>query len=213
MSEHPEITLKLAISINGYIDDDSNDRLILSSIEDLEAVDVLRAKSDAILVGANTIRCDDPSLRVKNNKLIEQRLADGKKAQPIRICLSSSNDLPVQAKFFDNVSEEKIIIAKTAISVGSVANTQLLAMNAGDPLSVVLSQLKKQGVKNLLVEGGSATFNTFFTANLFDKIRIAIAPVFVSNGTRLNVDINSMNKMTLTKREQFADTTVLWLEK
>ena len=70
MSRRPEPTrpyvlLSCATSIDGYIDDASEQRLLLSNDEDLDRVDAVRASCDAILVGAGTVRRDDPRLLVR----------------------------------------------------------------------------------------------------------------------------------------------------
>ena len=64
--DRPYTLLSCAVSIDGYLDDASPDRLILSGPEDLDEVDALRAAADAILVGAGTIRADNPRLLVRD---------------------------------------------------------------------------------------------------------------------------------------------------
>ena len=66
MANRPYVLLSCAMSIDGYIDDTSPDRLILSNNEDLERVDEVRAGCDAILIGASTMRKDNPRLLVNS---------------------------------------------------------------------------------------------------------------------------------------------------
>src|SRR5439155_4852341 len=66
VGNRPYVVLSCAMSIDGYIDDASPARLHLSNQEDLERVDAERARSDAILVGAGTVRRDDPELLVRS---------------------------------------------------------------------------------------------------------------------------------------------------
>ncbi len=79
-----EIILSAAISIDGYLDDASPSRLRLSSPEDWAAVGELRRKCDAILVGGETVRRDDPSLR----------------EVPLRVVVSRSGNIPAGARIF-----------------------------------------------------------------------------------------------------------------
>jgi 5-amino-6-(5-phosphoribosylamino)uracil reductase len=65
--ERPYVLLSCAASIDGYIDDTTDQRLLLSNDEDFDRVDEVRASCDAILVGANTIRRDNPRLLVRDN--------------------------------------------------------------------------------------------------------------------------------------------------
>jgi riboflavin biosynthesis pyrimidine reductase len=60
------VIVSVAISLDGFIADDSSQRLVLSSPEDFDAVYRLRAESDAILVGGETVRVDNPSLATRH---------------------------------------------------------------------------------------------------------------------------------------------------
>lgn len=66
MAERPYILLSVATSIDGYIDDASGEPLALSNAADFDRVDEVRAGCDAILVGAGTVRADDPRLLVRS---------------------------------------------------------------------------------------------------------------------------------------------------
>src|SRR6185436_14965651 len=79
---------KCAISLDGFINDASGKRLILSNPEDLERVDAVRAECDAILVGAGTVRADNPKLLVKKGD-----------KQPIKVTLTRRNDFDPKNNF------------------------------------------------------------------------------------------------------------------
>ncbi|MGH8574222.1 MAG: RibD family protein, partial [Gammaproteobacteria bacterium] len=66
MISRPYVLLSVAVSVDGYIDDATDTRLLLSNEADVDRVDEVRASCDAILVGANTIRRDDPRLLVRS---------------------------------------------------------------------------------------------------------------------------------------------------
>ena len=66
MAQRPYVLLSAAMSADGYLDDASGARLVLSDEADLDRVDELRAGADAILVGAETIRSDNPRLQVRS---------------------------------------------------------------------------------------------------------------------------------------------------
>ena len=85
MPDRPYTLLSCAVSIDGYLDDASPDRLILSGPEDLDEVDALRAAADAILVGAGTIRADNPRLLVRDPARIAARGLPGRRAAGLAV--------------------------------------------------------------------------------------------------------------------------------
>jgi len=97
----PYVLISCAMSVDGRIDDVSPDRLILSCPADLDRVDELRASCDAILVGANTVRRDDPRLLVRSPERRAARVAAGKPAYPLRVTVTATGDLDPGARLFD----------------------------------------------------------------------------------------------------------------
>ncbi len=100
MTERPYVLLSAAVSVDGYIDDASDRRLFLSDAADLDRVDGLRAGCDAILVGAGTIRRDNPRLLVRSPASRDARLASGLPASPVKVTLTRGGDLDPAASFF-----------------------------------------------------------------------------------------------------------------
>ncbi len=88
------------MSVDGRIDDTGPERLMLSGPEDLARVDELRASVDAIVVGANTVRRDNPRLLVRSPRLRAERMAAGRSEQPLRVTLTTTGDLDPAARFF-----------------------------------------------------------------------------------------------------------------
>lgn len=80
-----KVTVSTAVSADGYLDDRSPDRLILSTPEDWAEVHRLRAACDAILVGAETIRRDNPSLLVGDEVLRRERIDRGLSPDPVKV--------------------------------------------------------------------------------------------------------------------------------
>ena len=98
MPDRPYTLLSCAVSIDGYLDDGSPDRLILSGPDDLDEVDALRAAADAILVGAGTVRADNPRLLVRDPARIAAREAAGKPPHPLRVTMTATGDLDPAAR-------------------------------------------------------------------------------------------------------------------
>src|SRR6478735_12343325 len=95
----PYVTLSCAMSIDGYLDSADPRKLPMSNSADFDRVDQLRADSDAILVGASTIRRDDPRLLVRSEERRLLRRAAGLPATPAKVTVTSSGSLPPDAAF------------------------------------------------------------------------------------------------------------------
>jgi riboflavin biosynthesis pyrimidine reductase/pyrimidine deaminase RibD-like protein len=100
VTERPYVLLSCAMSVDGCLDAPGGERLVLSGAADLDRVDDERASSDAIMVGAGTIRRDDPRLLIRSPERRAARTADGRPAHPIGVTLTASGDLDPAARFF-----------------------------------------------------------------------------------------------------------------
>lgn len=185
MTERPYVLLSCAASIDGYIDDTTDQRLLLSNDEDFDRVDDVRASCDAILVGANTIRRDNPRLLVRTEERRKARVARGLPESPIKVTFTARGDLDPNAKFFAAGDVEKIVYCSSASveecrkNLGDVATI----VDAGDPvdLNTVLADLADRGVQRLMVEGGGTVHTQFLTSGLADELQLVIAPFFVGD--------------------------------
>ncbi|WP_067967042.1 RibD family protein [Nocardiopsis trehalosi] len=186
--ERPYTILSCAMSLDGYIDDAGPERLRLSSPADFEEVDELRAGCDAILVGAGTVRGDDPRLRVRSTERRRRRTAEGRPADLIRVVLGGRGGLDPAARVFAPADAPTLVYVPGAATAAAArarlatATTTEVA-DAGDPLDPreVAADLHRRGVRRLLVEGGGHVHTLFLTAGLADELRIAVAPFFVGD--------------------------------
>jgi 5-amino-6-(5-phosphoribosylamino)uracil reductase len=109
VTERPYVVLSAAMSADGYIDDASSTRLVLSDEADLDRVDELRAGSDAILVGAQTVRADNPRLQVRSSARRQQRLELGRAASPRRVTITRGGRLDPGARFFAPAPDRALV--------------------------------------------------------------------------------------------------------
>jgi 5-amino-6-(5-phosphoribosylamino)uracil reductase len=191
VTDRPYVLLSAATSVDGCIDDGSPRRLVLSGPEDADLVDAIRAGCDAILVGAGTIRRDNPSLLVRSPQRRGQRVADGRPASPAKVTLSATGELDPAARFFTDGDAAKLVYvpARAApaarAALGAVATVIALddppAGHHGLALGGVLADLAGRGVNRLLVEGGSQVHTQFLAGALADELRLAIAPIIVGD--------------------------------
>ncbi len=156
------------MSLDGRIDNADGPRLILSGPADLDRVDEVRASCDAILVGAGTVRRDDPRLAVRDAGRRAARVAAGLPPSPIRVVLSASGRLAPSARVFTGPGE--VVIYRATPDGGPDLE-----------LAEVLADLAGRGVRRLLVEGGTGVHTAFLTAGLVDELQLVVAPFFVGD--------------------------------
>lgn len=181
----PLTIVSCAVSLDGYLDDASPDRLILSGPEDLDEVDEFRAQADAILVGAGTIRADDPRLLIRDERRTAARAAAGRPPHPTRVTVTATGHLDPTARFFTGPGTP-LVYAPTGGAAAARKNLQdqaaVIDAGAKLSLSVILEDLyTERKVAMLLVEGGARILRDLLAANLADELRLAIAPFFVGD--------------------------------
>ncbi len=190
MAERPYVLASAACSLDGYLDDASGERLMLSGEADLDRVDEVRAGVDAILVGAGTVRADNPRLLVRSEQRRRARRERGEPANPAKVVISSAGELDPGAAFFTAGEARRLVYTPDAGAEAARARLGAVAevVGAGDPMDPrrldpgrLLADLGGRGVRRLLVEGGSAVHTLFLTADLVDELHLVIAPFFVGD--------------------------------
>lgn len=185
MPARPYVIASCAVSLDGCLDDTSPDRLILSGPEDLDEVDALRADADAILVGAGTIRADNPRLLIRDQARVAAREAAGRPPHPIRVTVTSTGHLDPAARFFAGPGTPLVYAPTAAVPAATkTLEDQAVVIDAGPALSLsaVLANLSaERNVASLLVEGGARILRDLLAANLTDELRLAMAPFFVGD--------------------------------
>jgi 5-amino-6-(5-phosphoribosylamino)uracil reductase len=185
MRDRPYTLLSCCVSLDGYLDDAGRDRLVLSPAADLDRVDAERAGCDAILVGAETVRRDDPRLLVRSDGCRAARLSRGLPATPLRVTVTRSGDLDPGARIFTEPGAGTLVYA--ASSAAGPLTEQLghtaTVVNAGPDgdLSWILDDLYARGVRRLMVEGGRRVLTQLLAADLADELQLVVAPVFVGD--------------------------------
>jgi 5-amino-6-(5-phosphoribosylamino)uracil reductase len=185
MGERPYTILSCGISLDGYLDGAGRERLVLSNEEDLARVDGVRAGCDAILVGAATVRNDNPRLLVRTPALRQRRRELGLVESPMKVTLTEHARLDPDGNFFTTGSSEKLVycasrwVAEARCRLGAVATVA----DGGDPVDVrhVSEDLHTRGVRRLMVEGGGRVHTQFLTADLADELHLVVAPFFVGD--------------------------------
>lgn len=185
MPDRPYTVLSCAVSLDGYLDDASESRLVLSDEADLDRVDAERARSDAILVGAATIRDDNPRLVLRSARRVQDRLMRGLPASPVKVTVTATGKLDPGCAFFTTGDVDKLVYAASDAveeACGQVGASATV-VDAGLPVDVrwVAADLRSRGVHRLLVEGGGTVLTQFLSAGLADELQLVVAPFFVGD--------------------------------
>jgi diaminohydroxyphosphoribosylaminopyrimidine deaminase/5-amino-6-(5-phosphoribosylamino)uracil reductase len=178
----PFITAKVAMSLDGKIATRSGDSRWISSPEARQYVHSLRSRSDAIMVGANTIISDKPQLTA--------RCCGGKggalKKQPLRVIVDGNGRTPLTSRVFTEPGETLVVLGKKASEEERGAYKNIgaglleLPLEKGYiELAGVMKILGERQITSVLVEGGSGLLGSLFDQGLVDKVIVFIAPIII----------------------------------
>jgi 5-amino-6-(5-phosphoribosylamino)uracil reductase len=207
------------MSLDGYLDSATQERLVLSNEADLDRVDAVRAECDAILVGAATVRNDNPRLLVRKPELRHERVARGLTETPMKVTMTERAELDPCSNFFTTGDSEKIVYCPTAAvplaqrRLGAVAT--VVDGGARVEPRCLVEDLHARGVRRLLVEGGGRTHTQFLTSDLADELHLVVAPFFVGTSrARRFVDDgafpwNPGHRAHLAESRQIGDVVLL----
>ncbi len=207
------------MSLDGYLDSAARQRLLLSNAADFDRVDEVRAGCDAILVGAATVRKDNPRLLVRTAARRDIRMSKGLPATPTKVTVTRYGQLDPCANFFSVGDAEKLVycpssaVAPTRARVGPLATV----VDGGQSVEMcgVSEDLASRGVRRLMVEGGGSVHTQFLTADLADELHLVVAPFFVgdSRASRFVGDgrfpFHADHRATLAEVRQIGDVVLL----
>ncbi|MGI5456041.1 dihydrofolate reductase family protein [Streptomyces sp. CA-249302] len=181
---YPYVLLSAAVSLDGYLDDTGPERLLLSSPADFDRVDEVRASVDAILVGAGTIRADNPRLLVNSPERRAARVASGKPEYPLKVTVSGSGDLDPTANFWHTGGDKVVFTTEKGAERARTPGLSADIVPLGPDLDWrrLLEHLHEvRGVRRLMVEGGGTIHTQLLQQGLADELQLVLAPLFVGD--------------------------------
>lgn len=206
----PYVTLSCAMSMDGYLDTAVPCRLAVSNDADWDRVDQLRADSDAIMVGASTVRRDDPRLLIRSERRQRERLAAGRSRSPIKVTVTATGDVPPTAAFFTEGEVEKLVYCPRdrARAVEELLGGRATVIPLGEQVAMaeVLDDLGERGVDRLMVEGGGRVLTQFLAEELADELQLVVAPFFVGESGAPRFVEAARFPWTAERRATLADT-------
>lgn len=169
----------LGQSLDGFIATTRGESCYINGPANIRHLHCLRAMSDAVLVGAETVAADDPRLTT--------RLVPGD--NPVRVILDPRRRLPLERQVFQDGAAPTLLVC--AAGPGASRNwgqAEVVTMAATAegrlPLDVLVAELHRRGLRRLFVEGGGLTVSRFLAAGLLDRLHLAVAPLVIGEGRR-----------------------------
>jgi len=203
--DRPWVTLKLALSRNGKMNDPSGERRWITNEQSRAEVHRIRANVDAIAVGIGTVRADDPELTARG--AIKPRLA------PMRVIFDRNAETPLDAKVVTSARAIPTIVFAHRPPV-----TRLAALhNAGvdvfeaEDLEPALEALRGFDIEHLLVEGGARLASEFLRQRLVDRLIIFQSPTVLDDNalspfSSLNGDYRDwLSRLPVVRRVEFGE--------
>jgi 5-amino-6-(5-phosphoribosylamino)uracil reductase len=207
------------MSIDGYVDSALPRPLELSNDADFDRVDAVRASCDAILVGAATVRNDNPRLVVRSTARRDERMARGLPPSPIKVTVTERVELDAHADFFTVGDTDKLVycVSPRVLAARSRLGLMATVVDGGDPVEMrtISEDLAARGVRRLMVEGGGKVHTQFLTDDLADELQLVVAPFFVgdSRAPRFVMDgrfpWNPQRRATLVEVREIGDVVLM----
>lgn len=177
----PWVGVNMAMSADGKVSTHRRETFSLGSPWDRYLMDVLRAKADAVIVGARTLSLDGWAIRVRHPSIRQRRLKQKLGPHPLNVVLSTDLQIPSKVEFFTYPETEKLVITTRRAPKSRVDRFRRLADVAVLPSGrirprEVLRILAGRGARRVLVEGGGTLNFSFFQENLVDELYITVTP-------------------------------------
>jgi diaminohydroxyphosphoribosylaminopyrimidine deaminase/5-amino-6-(5-phosphoribosylamino)uracil reductase len=177
LKKRPYVTLKLGVSSDFRIAAAAGQRTLITGEESWRRVHLMRAQSDAVLIGLSTALADDPELTC--------RLPGMEKCSPVRVVADTRLSIPPKSKLVKTATEVPLWLLATRKGVMGPGIT-VIDCHAGPEkwvdLADALQRLGERGVNRLLVEGGSFVARSLLDQALVDEVQLFEAPVALGPG-------------------------------
>ncbi|MFU2018715.1 bifunctional diaminohydroxyphosphoribosylaminopyrimidine deaminase/5-amino-6-(5-phosphoribosylamino)uracil reductase RibD [Peribacillus butanolivorans] len=198
ITNRPFVISKYAMTLDGKLATHTGHSKWITGEESRHSVHLLRDEVDAILIGIGTVLADNPSLTT--------RLPEGGGKNPIRIILDSELRVPLDANVVQISDAKTVIVTQENASVDKIADLSEKGIefiivpktDAGLDLRILMEELYKKGITDVLLEGGSEVNASFLRAGLIDKYLIYVAPKLLGGRNSLTpfsgINVDTMDE-------------------
>lgn len=179
-TNRPYVVAKFAASLDGKLATHTGDSQWITGPASRARAHELRRQVDAVIIGADTVIADDPSLTARPDKADPQ--------YPLRVVLDSGGRTPPGAKVYDRAGRGALLVASEKTPSARLDSyrkhgAEILALPAGEngrpDLDALLGSLGARGINGVMVEGGGVVLGSFFDAGLVDEVWAFIAPLVI----------------------------------
>ncbi|MED3690092.1 bifunctional diaminohydroxyphosphoribosylaminopyrimidine deaminase/5-amino-6-(5-phosphoribosylamino)uracil reductase RibD [Peribacillus butanolivorans] len=198
ITNRPFVISKYAMTLDGKLATHTGHSKWITGEESRHSVHLLRDEVDAILIGIGTVLADNPSLTT--------RLPEGGGKNPIRIILDSELRVPLDANVVQVSDAKTVIVTQENASVDKISALSEKGIefiivpktDAGLDLRILMEELYKKGITDVLLEGGSEVNASFLRAGLIDKYLIYVAPKLLGGRNSLTpfsgINVDTMDE-------------------
>ena len=171
-SKYPYIFGHLAQTLDGYIATESGESRYISSIDNLEHLHMLRAISDVILVGSNTVKFDNPKLTT--------RLVKG--PNPMRVVIDKNDTIKNSCNLLKNRDGKGFKIVSDKLKPNSKNIFSLPLKKDEFRITDIISLLESLGNKIIFIEGGGNIISHFYRKKFLNRLHLCISPILIGRG-------------------------------
>jgi len=172
-SGRPFVIAQLGQSLDGRIATPTGASRWINGPAALDHLHRLRAAVDAVVVGANTIRTDDPQLNVRRVK--------GR--DPVRVIIDPDGLVPMSARCLNDASADRLVICSDDRRFpDGVQSVRLDRIGPRYDPAAIVAALQSRGLHKLLIEGGASTVSAFLDAGVLDRLHLLVAPMILGSG-------------------------------
>lgn len=174
-AERPYLVLNMVASVDGKAVVEGTTRA-LGSEADRQIFHHLRTQTDALLVGAGTVRQERYGKAVKSDELRGKREREGLDPDPLVVIVSGRLDLPADLPLFAEADARVVVATGAEGGIEGVA-ASIEYMRTGDDLPLMLARLREEhGVRSILCEGGPTLNSHLFAAGVVDELFLSTSP-------------------------------------
>lgn len=163
----------------------------LADAADRAVFHLLRTQVDALLAGTRTMRIERYGVPIRDPRLSEIRVAEGRARQPVAVVISRSGDVPFEVPLFADaaVHVSLYVPASTAVPTCAARVTRHQIPADESDLGAVMRSLRRDhDVRSVLCEGGPALFNSLLAQRLVDELFLTLSPALVG-GAELGITV------------------------